>query len=116
MILDISSALMSIVYSGGPCPPVSLRGDPFAPLRCLLRGPLPPGLASRGPLRPAPLFTPGAPAPRSRFVGPHRPTPLVTWGAALYVLQEAVLELLQLARHAGIVNDAANFRHEAADD
>src|SRR5262245_38087448 len=73
MILDISSALMSIVYSGGPCPPVALRGDPFAPLRCLLREPLLPGRASWGPLRPTPLFTPAAPVPRSRFVATPSP-------------------------------------------
>src|SRR5882672_12133646 len=46
-------------YSGGACPPDTLRGDPYAPLLFLLRGPLPPGRASlgtptprRGPLPP----------------------------------------------------------------
>src|SRR3989442_2351395 len=76
MILEISSALMSIVYSGGPCPPVALRGAPPPHSAFPLGGPCPPVALRGGPHRPTPLFHSGAPAPRSRFVGPHRPTPL----------------------------------------
>src|SRR6185295_14923144 len=63
------------VYSGGPCPPVPLRGDPCAPLRLLWA--LPPGRTSRGPLRPAPV-TVGL-APRPPFAGTPAPRPLFFW-------------------------------------
>src|SRR3989442_6565226 len=118
MILEISSALMSIVYSGGPCPPVSLRGAPPPHSAFSLGGPCP---RSRfvGPHRPTPLFHSGAPAPRSRFVGPHRPTPLFHSGPlppVSHALHEPFFELLQLPRDAGVVHHAPDLRHEAADD